>query len=214
MQIRQPTYSRPQTLLLFLLAALYIAFLTMDFYYDNTLAANVLKFGSIVCCLLLAGSSARASRDGLLVAVALGFTLLADALMLFTASPLAGVACFCCVQLAHIRRFSERVSALCLPIASFLLAAIALDAHTLRLLPTREALCVGYAALLLTSCALALRSHIRFAVWGMLLFLLCDICVALFNLYAGPVAWVSYVLIWLFYTPSQLLLVLSTFPEN
>lgn len=213
MQKRRPTYfTHFQTLLLFALAVLYIAFLTLDFYFGSTRAADVVKFGSIVCCALLAGTVAHTSRDGLLVAVALGLTLLADALLLFTALPLAGVACFCCVQLVHIRRFSGRAAAALLPAAALLLNAIALDAYTLRLLPTREVLCICYAALLLTSCALALRSRTRFAAGGMLLFLMCDICVALFNLYTGPTSWMAYRLIWLFYTPSQLLLVLSTFP--
>ena len=78
---------------------LYLIFLSLDLFRPDSGWDIPIKYLSILLCfcfVLWAGQG----RDGLLMKIALGFTLLADLfLLVLDRWYLAGVACFCVVQL-------------------------------------------------------------------------------------------------------------------
>jgi len=129
-----------------------------------------------------------------------------------------GVTIFIAAHLCYIARFSgnKRMLWYCtlFAIPSFV-AALALGEQFGTYLVFVSAV---YAQCFLLSLFCALNGFFRkrfprpngiLIVTGMLLFVLCDICVLIFNVSTGEASRVAFNLIWVFYAPSQLLLALS-----
>jgi hypothetical protein len=156
-------------------------------------------------------------RDLLLLRLALFFTASADYFMLVADNNRAGVYIFILVQLIYIKRYGE---------INIKKAAVAIAGITLFYKYFLEAdILIGgsliYAFLFLKSMKAAVRAcgfdkfpypNSFFILIGMFLLFICDTSVALYNILY--MVWnidssSLYFLIWFFYIPSQLLILLS-----
>lgn len=176
--------------------------------------------------------------ERMLIPLAMAGTLLADTfLVLLDAHYTAGVLCFCAVQTVYavlIGLRLDRQGSLCRAnrfARILLLAAILAVLAGLRALDLLSAAAAFSMAMLAANavfsavCALResrrpaphpvrLRAYVLFAL-GLFLFLGCDVCMGLFNApaylpdFPAPLSRAAGRLIWAFYLPSQILLVLS-----
>lgn len=183
------------------------------FIPGRALLSAALKYAGIWLIFAIAASDFRRCEksDFRLLIAGLGFTLVSDALLLFTPWHFAGVACFCGVHLSCIRRCVKAAFKAALLITISVALALAVCALLGIRLPYLLIAGALYAALIVSATACAFRSGHPNAIQiriGMLLFVLCDINVALFNVAPHVFAPAS-VLMWAFYLPSQLLLSLS-----
>lgn len=193
-------------------ALCYIIFLLLDFLMPSAWeVSSAIKYAGLLACATIA----ILGGDGTLRA-ALLLTAACDYLLLFTQSFLPGVLAFACAQLLHVARCARladvpaKFSVYPAAGAAVVLGAILCFASGDPLLAASAA----YALLLLTATALAFvalargrgdGNAVRFTAAGMGLFVLCDVCVAAFNLgYHGAGPWM-----WAFYLPSQWLLAYS-----
>lgn len=216
---------------------LYFSFLTLDISGENITLSNYLKFAVVALCFLyvLIKGSYKSDRQLLFLRMALLFTLVSDIQILLTDYYFTGVLTFIAAQQFHGFRISVLDSTKTRPVRDFfirlLYQAITCIAVCLILWKTGvtiNSLLVAsafYFISLLTntvrSVRLALkcrnRKSIVYLAVGLVLFLLCDINVGLFNLSdflpVGPVYdtiySVSSVLMWAFYAPSQVMISLS-----
>jgi len=216
-QMQQIFKNRQNIVLLTAIISLYLAFLSVDLFSNSMhqLSTN-LKYASIVMCFLLAISLHWQSvnrQDSRYVVVALALTLVADWFLLFTNNNIAGIFWFCLVQLVYLKRCHKPlfqlgiVVATCAVMVDFLTAFRSL--HVIA----------GLYALLIIACLIATfkttlpKFNLRCVQIGMLLFVLCDLHVALLNRLPATNNYRAFavVAIWLFYLPAQCLLALSAF---
>ena len=203
------------------LAAAYAAFLTMDIL-GNSQASTRIKYACILLLTLTAVLRALAKDAGAsekITAPALILTAVADWLLLVKASwqtMLPGIAVFLAVQLLYAARlkttgaYSLRVT---LAVRAAAAAAGVLGGIFLTHGSALGILAGLYFSQLLTSAVLeTIRPRERCFSLGLWLFVCCDICVGLHNLPSLiPESWwvpVGFGM-WLFYLPSQLLIVFS-----
>ncbi len=200
-------------------AVLYAAFLALDLGGNYRISAG-LKYLSLLLCLAAALCSAARGGDRL-VAAALCLTAVADAiLLLWNAHYALGIAVFLAVQsvyLLRLRRETGRwLAAVRLALALLLPGALA----ALGLFTPVNVLAAVYFSFLLSNLIHTLASR---APWrrgfgiGLFLFLCCDLCVGIFNspgLAPDPVWQFARIGMWLFYLPSQVLIVRSGFPKG
>lgn len=205
---------------LFLLAegGMYAVFLTLDLWYDGTGSVPV-KYLSIALC---AGTAIwSACRGGsVLTAWALAFTLGADAfLLLLNQNYLAGVLLFLGAQACYALRLSRSGSGLCLGTRGLIWAVLMLTLWCSGLLTPLTAAVSLYLSNFLINLWLS-RSQPglpgRQLFWGLALYFCCDLWVGIFNcpeLFPSALYALSWVCMWLFYLPGQVLLVLSGLPS-
>ena len=214
---------------------LWVIFLFLDI--TNRADSTRVKFAAICLCCVTALLGAKTS-DGKLVTLALCFTVAADWFLLVLDAHYAfGIGLFIVVQFLYAYRLylqrGKRASLFGLGLrVSLLLFSLALLVFFLffalefqswregppRVIPTPLQLTWQMLRLLLplfyffnlvanTFEALSLgQTQRRFAV-GLLLFVCCDVCVGLWN--AGLFPGFTRIGMWLFYLPSQVLIVLS-----
>jgi hypothetical protein len=208
--------------MLILLALIYLVFLALDLFLPGMARlSGFLKYAGILLCLataLLLRRNAWNRRDSALLVAALFFTAVADLFLLLLNRPIPGLIAFCLVHLIYIRRYRP---ALCIPAAVIVLVAgLGCLGATLLIpgFPLENALAGLYGALLLTVVACSIFSPLpktnrRLASVGMILFLLCDIHVALFNTLPANSFYYPYAafFMWLFYLPAQAALSVSGF---
>lgn len=207
----------PAATAVFLIAegCLYLLFLTLDLL-NRQANTDGLKYCGILLCLLMALLCALRGGDKLVVP-ALLLTAAADWFLLLQKRDLAvGVAIFLCVQTVYLirLRLMGAPQALWLRGGLALLAGLAL--YALKMATPLTLLAGLYFSQLLSNTLLAWTTpNRRFAI-GLTLFVCCDICVGLVNsalLSGGPLRLVSLGM-WLFYLPSQVLIVLSALPKE
>lgn len=218
--------------LLYAILIIFIAFLLTDiiFRYKVNLYSIYLKYSTIVLCFIISiliGKDGYNNRDTILVQFARFFTLLADYYLLVINDFKLGVLCFCIVQIIYIIRHSlmekKIYKNVFFMIIAFLVAIIFSIIVNINYFD-KELLSLGslYAALLITSvyCGVSTlkrgyypRKGALVISIGIILFLFCDLNVALFNIvrYIGfsKYEFLTGFLIWIFYLPSQILLTLS-----
>lgn len=191
-------------------AALWLVFLGLDL--TRAADSTPVKFAAVCLCLAAALTGLR-SADGRLVALALCLTVGADWFLLVRNDRyLTGVSLFTAVQLVYaLRLFRLRGGRLCPWGLALRMAALAAGVLLGRRDPI-TGLSLFYFSNLAVNTAEALslppagRSERRFA-FGLLLFVGCDLCVGGWNL--GLLPAFTRVGMWLFYLPSQVLIVLS-----
>ena len=194
---------------------LYAAFLSLDiFSLPRSIESRHFKYASIVLCFILAALLYQQSadkRDSRYVVLALTFTMLADIFLLFTNYKIIGIFFFCLMQLTYLKRYNIRFF-----YAGICFAGIAILVHLF--LPIGPLYVIaGLYAILIVSCFLAtFRTKLpKFNLYcvrmGMLLFILCDINVALYNQASASSNYYRFVTVamWLFYLPAQFLLAMS-----
>lgn len=194
--------------------ALYTAFLIMDVLsMGNT---TPLKAAAIALCLLF--SLTVSLRGGhRLITLAMAFTAAADWFLLVRNDHLMlGVALFLCVQTVYLLhlRLCGGPQAVWLRLGLALLAALAL--YGLDMASPLNLLAGLYFSQLLSNALLAWTTPNRRFALGLTLFVGCDICVGLVNsgFLSDTLYPAVFVGMWLFYLPSQVLLVLSALPKE
>jgi len=223
-----------------MIMCIYILFLFIDIssHHAGNKYSTYLKFLSILLCLiisLLIGSNGYNSRDVFLLILARFFTLVADYFLLLSSNYILGVLSFCVVQLIYIERhslmakdkFNMKINRfIFFPIFIFLLILTSLIFHITDSKVLLIYSSIVYAFLLTLSVYCGIRTlkssnypkkSALFISLGMILFLLCDINVGLYQLInlslfqniLGDFQSIIAILIWIFYLPSQLLLTLS-----
>lgn len=192
---------------------LWFTFLTLDLTGRGD--STWVKFAAICLCCATA-LTGRRTADGKLVAAALCLTVGADWFLLVqngstSLSLLLGLGLFIPVQLLYaLRLFRIRGNRMCRWGVSLRLAALLLCGLCfLSPLPLTVALSLFYftALLINTAEAFALGSNPSLFALGLLFFVFCDLCVGAYNLgiFVSFTWWGS----WLFYLPSQAMIVLS-----
>ncbi|MCY6369176.1 lysoplasmalogenase family protein [Clostridium ganghwense] len=201
---------------------IYINFLIIDLQGGDP---RLLKYVSILLCfvlVLLIGDRGIDKKDTILLQVALFFTTMADLNLVILKNFILGITAFCIVQIIYIIRHSRKIILNKSNFIVFLLESIVILGLVIMLnIPFYEdkALYIVasiYSILLITSVYMAFGTIKRgvyskrnsyFIMNGMVLFLLCDINVGLYHI--GKIQYISGLLVWFFYLPSQLLLSLS-----
>ncbi len=214
---------------------LWLVFLFLDL--TNMADSTWVKFAAICLCCLTAFLGCK-TADGKLVALALCFTVGADWFLLVRNDHYTlGIGLFIIVQLLYAYRLYQLrggwpspagLSLRLLCLAALLMGTVcfAYFAYTWRDGPSRyslfQTLWSFFATLLplfyfVNLCVNAAEAFVlgkkhRAFAWGLLLFILCDICVGAYNLglFTSFTWWSS----WLFYLPSQVLIVLSQETES
>lgn len=197
------------------LLVLYLAILSFDFLSTPDYRwLSELKFTSILLCFLLAALLYQTStnqKDSRFVVIGLFFTVIADVNLVLVNAHVLGVFFFCLVQLTYLRRLTMRYFWFSMiVVTTAILFAFFISSQTLYVLAAL------YAFLILSVTTATWRSKLprfnkRCASWGMLLFILCDLHVALSNQLPASHGYSEMAsdLIWLFYLPSQVLLAMS-----
>ncbi|MGI6176716.1 MAG: hypothetical protein ACOYJC_11290 [Christensenellales bacterium] len=191
----------------YLIAILYPAFILLDVLGLGGELSNALKLTGVACCLWIAAAQTKGRGTNCIAAAF--FTLTADIFLLFTRCHTLGVAVFCAAQAFRSLQFGMRKKLLG---AVAVMGAAASGAVYALGLPLLYAVSTLYAVLLLANMVYAFVKRgrgFRLARWGMVLFVLCDMHVAAANLPWLPVYNAAFLLSWVFYMPSQLLLALS-----
>ena len=153
------------------------------------------------------------AKDTNLLRIAIFMTVAADFCMLVIYNNLLGLCFFICVQTLHHYRYCglRRTAVQILCCFTGILTASAIDSGI------QNSLASGYFISIIFSVSGAASAYKkypspnnRFILTGMILFLLCDINVGIYNL--APLSKYSrlfWSLIWVFYIPSQILLAVS-----
>jgi len=182
------------------------------------------KFIFIVVCFMVALGTyffCKNKRDWFWLALALGFTVVADYFLVLHDWHLPGIAVFCFAHLAYISRAVRGGCQENCPLANWWIAVwvVALVVIAVVAFIWLDGIFVVtalYALLFITNIIISaryLKHNRKLTITGLLLFAACDICVLIFNLpvYIGAPGWLRGVfpLIWVFYLPSQVLLAVS-----
>ena len=221
--------------------AIYACFLILDLSDGNETTVAALKYASILICVAVAAIACigKRSKSQILAAglalTALIFTAVSDYFLLFADDITPGVLTFCVVQTVYLMVITGAgpKKILCiLGIRILMTAACVICLHglfpdELLLLASVSFYAISFLGNIIHLTAdIILRKDSKVCLFGrsvmfftgMILFLLCDINVLLYNLgeyinidSAGfnNAAEVAPYLIWLFYLPSQVLIVLS-----
>lgn len=222
-----------------IIVILYISFLYLDFYNEKfVIPSYYIKYLCVVLCFVLSIVANKNSltdlanhRDVVLLQMALFITAIADFCLVIFEFYILGVILFAFVQITYSLRYAtkEPITILVKFIVIFLGIAISYFTVSIFIEKTNvlAPVLLFYSICLLISVSSAIVAFKKnlypspgkyMIVFGMILFLLCDLCVALSNLSeilqltGYDLGWVQQsfsFLIWFFYLPSQLLLALS-----
>jgi len=210
-------------------AFFYITIVTLDIINAGVgvtatqgLVCDAFKYLAIISCLLIClfARSHTRRKVARIQAIVFCFTLAADFFLLFTPYFLTGVLCFLGAHTCALIRYKPKwilPAGICA--AAFFAATLRLAPRLLHIEPRLAliaAACVAY-TVLITSVTVSTfhspqpRENTIFSRLGMILFLACDINVAIFNTLPTGSAphTASIVLMWFFYLPAQTLLALS-----
>ncbi|MFT5875718.1 MAG: hypothetical protein ACI8WT_004714 [Clostridium sp.] len=237
------SYSLITEVVVVMVLILYIFFLYIDFYNVKILIdSKYIKYLCILLCFLLSiistknllmhtGTNIVNYRDISLLRLAMFITVIADLCLVIFDFYILGVALFSLVQIIYSVRYTTKklnstffkffIISQCI-IFSYVIASLFIEVINV-LLP----ISLFYSICLINSVIKAIKAWKNnlypspskyMMVFGMILFLLCDICVALsaitahFTLigyFMSSFYQITFYLIWVFYIPSQLLLSLS-----
>jgi len=221
------------------ISTLYILFLYIDiFNVKSFVSSNVIKYISIILCFgitILIGEYGLDKKDTFLLQTGFFITIFADLCFLIFDYYILGIIFFCLVQVVYYNRYKGYKSYRSpLIIARFIIVFLLIISIYLILnlfivkIDFLFAIALVYSIYLLSSIIESIKAfknnlypfpNKHIIVLGMVLFLLCDINVAISSVtkeFATSVHDISKLLIWIFYLPSQVLLSLSgyKFKEN
>lgn len=224
------------SILLVIIALLYITFLYMDIFHGELfMISNLLKLISVILCFslsLLVRNQGLGIKDLTLLRLGLFITIIGDLFLLVLNSHyILGIFLFSLVQTIYIVRYDiqniwENIKRSLIILFSLILIYGILN-YGVREIDFLIIISLYYFITLLTSLMKSIRAYKlklypnpnRFMiVLAMFLFLLCDLNVGLYNItkttsflpqYGSLLSNISSILIWLFYLPSQVLLSLS-----
>jgi hypothetical protein len=228
--------NRRAYLFVMLQAIFYAIFLTLDIIGNHNTISSVFKFGIIILCFCFALTNGKGDNKSILFCMktALFFTVLSDLFLLILDYYICGLVTFIIVQQLYSIRImlsdSQKADkAVMRFLLQIVLAAVVCLLLWLGDVPMEALLVISvfYFVCIVTNVFFAVRVALRktvdkrnviFAI-GMVLFLLCDINVGVFNM-AGFIALpdsvyrslytLSSILMWTFYAPSQVIITLSS----
>lgn len=182
---------------------LYITFIIMDFIHINS---TLIKYISIILCFIYALYSKKRLKS-----IALLFTCLADLFLLVLLKHYeVGVFIFIFAQLTYLyylRNIDIKISNSILVFRVLIIIIGTIILYLSNNLNLLYELVLIYFSTLLFNCFNAFKVKEKTFALGLILFIGCDICVGLFNTpYSNSVI---AMLMWVFYLPSQVLIVLS-----
>ncbi|MBQ8503367.1 MAG: hypothetical protein IJ491_03715 [Clostridia bacterium] len=201
-------------------AVLFCTFVTMDIMRLD--GENIVKFIAISLVGLM-GLMAGKQRDNAVVTAAFIFTVLADIFLILIGNYIAGVCVFIAVQTCYTIRFSfmsgkplvgELLKRLLPGLILGTIAGVLLDSVDIGIT-------VAYASCFAVNFAHGFElqiynpspRHLRFAI-GIVLFACCDACVGIHNLqpsiFTETMIRNAEVMTWIFYLPSQILILSTT----
>ncbi len=187
----------------------------------------IIKFIVIVFCFLITILCKKPLNklDLQLLRLGMFFTVMADLFMILLDYNTIGVALFCIVQITYIARYDidrfgkiiKKLFIIFIIIFSIYIVLVFLNNNVdfLILLALFYSICICcslYKSLRAMKEGRYPRSNGELIVLGMILFVLCDINVALY--YMGIMEFLTSHLIWIFYLPSQFLLSISGYKFN
>ena len=182
---------------------------------------DFIKFTAILICFVIAatGRDWLSKRDYVLLTAAMAATVIADFFLVVIYDYVIGVAFFCAVQVLYIMRFGGISRLRILPLTlvfPFAFITFHGDALVAIALLYAQLFLFSYVSMLQTIRKKTLPTTSNILIFiGMTAFVLCDICVAIWNLGRWDVITNTDVIsfahasIWLFYTPAQICLALS-----
>lgn len=197
---------------------LYAVFLALDLMGRGSQTIFI-KYAGILLCLAFAALCAQRGGDRL-IPIALALTAGADWFLLVRNDRYAlGVALFLCVQTAYFLRLRAAGAPAAWLLRSGLALGAGLAVYAAGMAAPLNLLAALYFSQLLSNTVLAWTrrgKRWRHFALGLTLFVGCDACVGLFNVLpaASPLYPAVSVGMWLFYLPSQVLIVLSALPEK
>lgn len=218
---------------LLFIAILYIGFMYIDIYdIESIISSDRLKYLSMLLVLMISlftGDDALNVKDLKLLQTGLFITLIADLFLLILGRHyVLGILLFSVVQIIYSSRYGFinlkiNIRNFIVIFSSLFIAYLVVDKLIFKL-DFIWGMGLFYAICLLNSvikAAKAYRDRLfpkpngHMILIGMVLFLLCDINVALYNiLNEGLFYNISSISMWLFYLPSQVLLSLSGYKYN
>jgi len=189
---------------------LYGAFLSLDLTGRGSQTIGF-KYAALLLCLLYALLCALRGGDRL-VFPALLFTAGADWFLLRNVRLTLGLCLFLVVQTIYLLRLRRLGAGSSLWLRSMLALALGLAVTALGMLSVLNLLVALYFSQLLSNTILAWSARRWLFAVGLTLFVCCDVCVGMYNL--GILHSFAAVGMWLFYLPSQVLIVLSAKEAN
>ncbi|NLY77792.1 MAG: hypothetical protein GX080_06875 [Tissierellia bacterium] len=218
--------------ILVLISVFYLAFLYIDLYrHEYAYLSNNVKFTCIILCFILSLLSGKNSFDThsmKLLQLGLFLTVIADYFLLIVRDYYEiGIIVFSVVQITYSIRYDMKNKGFFLHKYIVLLVVIFLSHYLINSIVRIDLLVpisIFYGACLIISVYKAIGVYVHniypkingiMVFGGMILFLLCDINVAMYNIFKYLnktdiiIYKVSNISIWLYYLPSQVLLSLS-----
>lgn len=213
-------------ILISIILSLYGLFLYNDIYNNDCfISPNIIKFLSILLCFLLAlldTYSLRKDLNNILLLIGLFLTVIADYIFLIYKDlfPIA-IGLFSIVQILYIFRYNMKnrrrnilyimISFIIIFILYIFIYIFIKEIEFIFPLAFFYAICLFISlkeSILQYKYSTYLNSKKGIILLGMVLFVLCDINVGIYNT-VGKSNNLVFIAIWLFYLPSQLLLALS-----
>ena len=215
---------------------LYFFFIYLDYSLQNTgyKYSIVAKYLSILLCFIMTimiGKNGHDIVDTRLLQSGFFLTACADYCLLLSNKFIVGVIIFCIVQTIYIFRYTRDLTSRSKIFWAISIIYIILSITLLTVFNTQNfdlrlsLICLFYGCLIIVSLITAVRtlkanyfplySSVMICI-GMILFLMCDINVVLFNIFeenGNYAARMCGFLIWVFYLPAQVLLALSGYKD-
>jgi len=188
--------------------AIYFGFLFLDLSGRSSQTLWP-KYAGILFCLFFALHTGK-----LLIAGAMALTAWADWFLLLGSRHLwAGIILFLGVQLLYLLHLKQTGVGITPLLRIFSAVTLLTVAIILNMATALNLLALLYFSQLLSNTVLAWQyPRLRCFAWGLTLFICCDLCVGLFHLFPHlPFVPVG---MWLFYLPSQVLIVISAYPAK
>ncbi len=175
---------------------------------------SILKFSFVVLCFINAFATRSRKKDANLLRAAMFFTVLADFHMVLFGNNVPGLVCFCAVQSLYCVRYAgiRYAAALWGVLACAACVLFALKADALNFFTVLYALSFAASITAVYRAKQYAPPNRILTRLGMTLFLLCDVNVALTNAaipFLAAHSRLTYLLLWIFYLPSQLILSFS-----
>ncbi len=192
---------------------IYVGFVILGSFFPDFIGTSILKIVSIALCVVYACQKFK--KDSLLI-IALAFTLLADVILTINDVSIAGVVTFCFAQFFHTARLKQ-TKPIFLVFYGLTATIIFMIAVWLEIDPM-YAIASIYGYGLFSNLFFAVRWYFAekstastCAAMGFLLFVFCDLCVAMS--YLGVTGVLPFIFkpvgdyfAWIFYYPSQILI--------
>ena len=217
-------------------SVLYVSFIIGDMYvFEYSAYTAIIKYFSIILCFCFSIFNKEVIVDRSkykIITWAIGFAVMADGFLLFSDCFIPGLGLFIAVQICYASFLNGKngIKLIVKVIGGIGITTILLSVFCLQLIDFTIVLASIYFVCLVTNLVVAIRkikqnvlighrNHVLFTI-GLFLLLLCDIHVGVNNLgsyfeldkYNWLNSWVSFaqIAMWLFYLPSQILIMFST----